>query len=113
MHRLPAVPESFSGPPANGQVWQAQFAWQDPPVAFQGAELQLGAELIVELPEPGFKRRVARPRLLKVHTAPEPGHGRRSAASVGSQVELLAAQEEVREVRAALQQTRAELDPRP
>lgn len=110
VHRLPAVPDSFSGPPANGQVWQAQFAWQDPPVAFQGAELQFGTELIVELPEPGFKRRVARPRLLKVQTAPEPlATVDGSAASVGSQVELLAAQEEVREVQAALEQTRAEL----
>ena len=131
VHRLPAVPDSLDGPPADGRVWQAQFAWQDPPVAFRGAELQLGADLIVELPEPGSKRRLARPRMLKVRTAPAGGadprpeikpvardpQGRRDpqssgngrAPSVGSQVELLAAQEEVREVRAQLQQTQAEL----
>jgi hypothetical protein len=39
VHRLPAVPDSLDGPPADGRVWQAQFAWQDPPVAFHGAEL--------------------------------------------------------------------------
>jgi hypothetical protein len=125
VHRLPAVPESLDGPPADGRVWEAQFAWQHPPVAFRTAELQLAPNLIVELPEPGSKRRLARPRMLKVRTSSEgaaepraetpqaapqpegPGNGR--AASVGSQVELLAAQEEVREVRAVLQQTQAEL----
>ena len=125
VHRLPAVPESLGGPPADGRVWEAQFAWQHPPVAFSTAELQLAADLIVELPEPGSKRRLARPRMLKVRTisagaaeppaqpaqaAPEPeAPVNKRAASVGSQVELLAAQEEVREVRAGLQQTQAEL----
>ena len=125
VHRLPAVPESLDGPPADGRVWEAQFAWQHPPVAFSTAELQLAADLIVELPEPGSKRRLARPRMLKVrttsHDAAEPraetaqatpnaeGPVNGRAASVGSQVELLAAQEEVREVRGVLQQTQAEL----
>jgi hypothetical protein len=129
VHRLPAVPDSFDGPPEDGQVWQAQFAWQDPPVAFSAAELELGADLVVDLPEPATKRRRARPRTLEVRTAhvggadPRPetsevvgdaqspqhaiANGR--AASVGSQVELLAAEEEAREVRASLQQTQAEL----
>jgi hypothetical protein len=120
VHRLAAVPDSLDGPPADGRVWQAQFAWQDPPVAFHRAELQFGADLIVELPEPGFKRRLARPRMLKVRTAPAGGPDPRAetepvapvnrrAASVGSQVELLAAKEEVREAQTALQQTQAEL----
>ena len=125
VHRLPAIPESLDGPPADGRVWEAQFAWQHPPVAFRRAELQLAGDLIVELPEPGSKRRLARPRMLTVRTMsaaaaqprPEPeqttpdppGNGNGRAASVGSQVELLTAQEEVREVHAALQQTEAEL----
>lgn len=125
VHRLPAVPESLDGPPADGRVWEAQFAWQHPPIAFSTAELQLAADLIVELPEPGSKRRLARPRMLKVRTisqdaaepraetaqaAPDPeGPVSGRAASVGSQVELMAAREEVREVRAVLQQTQAEL----
>jgi DNA repair exonuclease SbcCD ATPase subunit len=132
MHRLPAVPETVDGPPENGRVWQAQFAWQDPPVAFGAAELQLG-HLVVELPEASARRRRERPRLLPVRgeelggseprrdtmqigddapapTAVPPEEAADvGGASVGSQVDLLAAQEEVREVRTALQQIQAEL----
>jgi len=145
VHRLPAVPDSLDGPPKDGRVWEAQFAWQDPPVAFGEAELQLGAGLIVELPEPGAKRRLVRPRVVKVRevraapadeadsrpdttpdsrpettpikadppapadTAPERAAPNAQAGSLGSQVDLLAAQEEVREVQASLQQAQAEL----
>ena len=69
VHRLPAIPESLDGPPADGRPWQAQFAWQDPPFAFAGAELRIGEELAVDLPEPSMKRRLVRPRTLEVRTA--------------------------------------------
>ena len=149
MHRLPAVPDSLAGPPEEGRLWRAAFAWQDAPVAFDVAELQLGADIVVQLPEPGAKRPASRPRVLEVRTARAGGggdarretgeaardaHGKRAsersdgngrrelagspredgsagdgAERVGSQVELLAAQEQVREVGAALQQTQEEL----
>ena len=70
VHRLPAVPDSLDGPPKDGRLWQAQFAWQDPPFAFGEAELQLGARLVVALPEPGAKKGLLRPRVLKVEAAP-------------------------------------------
>jgi hypothetical protein len=149
MHHLPAVPDSLEGAPEDGRLWRAAFAWQDAPVAFDVAELQLGPDIVVRLPEPGAKRRLSRPQILEVRTTragnggdarretegaagdahiesasdksdgkgrPEragpprddgsPGDG---AERVGSTVELLAAQEEVREVGAALQQTQEEL----
>jgi hypothetical protein len=134
VHRLPAVPDSLSGPPEDGKVWQAHFAWQDAPVAFDVAELQLGAGLVVELPEPGAKRRLLRAQVLEVRAAQARGADARretieivrapgppaevtrereipdgGAPSVGSQVELLSAQEEVRELRVAMQLTEAEL----
>jgi hypothetical protein len=123
VHRLPAIPDSLSGPPAEGRVWQAHFAWQDAPVAFDVAELQLGANLVVALPEPGAKRRLLRAQVLEVRTAQTREAAARretleivrspakpaEATSVGSQVELLAAQEEVREVRVAMALTQAEL----
>ena len=134
VHRLPAVPDSVSGPPEDGRVWQAHFAWQDAPVAFDVAELQLGAGLVVELPEPGAKRRLLRAQVLEVRTAQARGADARpdtmekartpgtpaavtgkrdgpeaETASISSQVEVIAAQEEVREVRVAMQQTQAEL----
>ena len=121
VHRLPAIPESLDGPPADGRPWQAQFAWQDPPFAFAGAELRIGEELAVDLPEPSMKRRLVRPRTLEVRTA-EPAAAEPAAADpaapepaepprdrLGSQVDLLAAQEEAREARAVLEQTQAEL----
>jgi predicted nucleic acid-binding Zn-ribbon protein len=132
-HRLPAVPGSVDRPPGNGRIWHAQFAWQDPPVGFRAAQLQLG-DLVVDLPEPGARRRRERPRRLPVRSADVPsGEPRRDTTqsvdnartvedvagndagspwggdSVGSQVELLAAQEEVLELRTALRQVQAEL----
>ena len=62
VHDLPAVAESVAGPPQDGKVWQAQFSWQDAPVAFAEAELRLGADLTVLLPEPSEKRRLNRAR---------------------------------------------------
>jgi hypothetical protein len=122
VHRLPAVPDSLNGPPAEGRVWQAHFAWQDAPVAFDVAELHLGANLVVELPEPSAKRRLLRAQVLEVRSAQARSAAAREtmeivrspgipaeATSIGSQVELLAAQEEVREVRVAMAQTQAEL----
>jgi len=143
VHDLPAVAESVEGPPQDGKVWQAQFSWQDAPVAFAEAELRLGADLTVLLPEPSEKRRLNRARnmlevrisngadpspeateiahdpppeaevgvVAKAEAEAEPEHAPENGgpAAVGAQVELLAAQEEVRAVRVSLQQTEAEL----
>jgi hypothetical protein len=120
VHRLPAVADTLDGPPEVGSVWQAAFAWQDAPVAFGVAELHLGSGLVVHLPEPSTKRLLSRARVLEVQTGKEGDEaqtgkeGERpapdgAAASVSSQVEVLAAQEEVREVRVALEQAEAEL----
>ena len=63
-------PTASTDRPGTGGVWQAQFAWQDPPVAFDVAELQLGARLVVALPEPGAKRRLLRAAPARGRTAP-------------------------------------------
>ena len=124
VHRLPAIADSVDGPPEDGQIWQAAFAWQDAPVAFDVAELKLGDDLVVELPEPGAKNRLSRPRVLEVRTPSKhevteatdttetmetTENTEAVAVSVGSQIDLLAAQEELREVRIELEQTQAEL----
>jgi hypothetical protein len=134
------VADSLRGSFEEGGVWQAVFEWRDAPVAFDAAELELGAGLVVDLPKPEAKRRLSRRRVLEVRTAGGGGGDPRretmgsvgdaqtdsaaesaerpaapgdsvegGVASVGSQVELLAAQEEVREVRVAMQQTQQEL----
>jgi hypothetical protein len=146
IHRLPAVPNSLVGSPKEGRLWRAAFAWQDAPVAFEVAQLQIGADVVVRLPEPGATHRLSRPRALEVRTggngddlletgeAASDERGKRAsiksnrngprrlagsprkdrgagdgAERVGSKVDLLAAQEQVLEVGAALQQTQEEL----
>jgi hypothetical protein len=129
VQHLPPVADSVDGAPEDGEAWEAQFAWQDAPVAFGEAELRLGADVTVSLPDPSEKRRLNRGRnLLEVrinngavlsHEATEIAHDPPSDAgpaadtggptAVRAQVELLAAQEEVRAVWVSLQQTEAEL----
>ena len=150
MHRLEAVSDSFAGPPEEGRLWRAAFGWQDAPVAFDLAELHLGADILVQLPEAGAKRRALRRRILEVLTAhaeggadaqpetqalardaqveraSEPSGGqeegllaappqedssspRGGTERVSSQVEVLAAQEQVREFHAVIQQIQGEL----
>jgi hypothetical protein len=111
VHRLPADADSLAGPPQEDREWEATFAWQDAPVAFDGAEVHLGGGLVVQLPEPSAEQLLSRTRVLQVQSAQgderQPPNGR--AAAVGSQVEVLAAQEEVREVQVAMERTEAEL----
>jgi hypothetical protein len=105
MHRLQALPDSLSGPPEDGSLWSAEFAWQEPPVAFDAAKLELGPDIAVELPGPGAKRRWLRAQTLEVRGA-TPASG---AERVRLEAELLAAQEEIRELRAAAERAHEEL----
>jgi hypothetical protein len=52
VHRLPALPDDDAGPPEEGRPWRAAFAWPEAHVAFDFAELQLGSDIVVELPKP-------------------------------------------------------------
>ena len=117
VHRLPAVLDSVSGPPADGHRWLAAFAWQEAPVAFDAAVLEFGDDFAVELPEPGARRQLFRHQVLEVRrpgAAAAPAEAEPAAAPVGAdqvrlEAELLAAQEGVREASAALQRSEAEL----
>lgn len=76
-HRLPAAGKA----PEDGEVWHAEFAWQEAPVAFGAAELHLGRGFVLELPAPSAETgsdsrqvlwsRKSRPRHL-VATQPSP-----------------------------------------
>src|SRR5919108_1981639 len=104
VHRLRAVPDRVSGPPEEGRLWSAEFAWQEPPEAFDGAELQFGSELVVQLPAVDDLDATAE---LAVRTS-EPGRPG-GAERLRLEAELLAAQEEARELRAAVERLREEL----
>jgi methyl-accepting chemotaxis protein len=121
-HRLPAA-SGPSGAPEDGQPWTATFVWQTAPVPFNAAQLELGDDFVVELPQPGETdgegyhvlelRRTGEAQEEPVltaapdpppSTAPDPGVGQ-----VHLQAELLEAQQEGRELRASLQQVQEEL----
>jgi hypothetical protein len=101
VHRLRAVPDRISGPPEDGRLWWAEFAWQEPPEAFDGAELQFGGALVVELPPVDDAESTAQ---LTVR-GPQPS----GAERLRLEADLLAAQEEVRELRAAVERLQEEL----
>lgn len=122
--RLPAVDGTVSGPPADGQAWSAEFAWQEPPVPFAVAALHFGDAMVVELPEPGSKGFRFRRHALKVQVAepaepsaepaepaetPVPGEPVAATDQVRLEAQLLVAQDEARELRAALETSREEL----
>ena len=96
VHRLPAVPDDDAGPPEEGRPWRAAFAWQDAPVAFDFAELQLGSDIVVELPKPDLARSRFR-------------RGGRSAAEQPSP-ELRKARKQIAAKDAAIDKLRGELD---
>jgi hypothetical protein len=64
VQRLPAVPGTE--PPDEHGRWRAVFAWLEAPAAFDGATLELGDELSVDLPAPRSRRRPFHHELLEV-----------------------------------------------
>jgi hypothetical protein len=122
VHRLPVVPDSLSGPLEDGRWWDAVFAWQEAPVAFDIVELRFGSDMVVELPTPDARRSRSRKQTLAVSREPveepepeeEPATEDADVPSGGiehvrAHAELLGTQETLREVRAALDRTREEL----
>jgi hypothetical protein len=107
VHRLPAVPDSLAGPPEEGRRWQAAFAWQDAPVAFDVAELQLGADIVVELPEPGERRTRFR-RRVRGAAAPALAAEERTAQQLGA--ELREARKTIEAKDAALEELGGQLE---
>jgi hypothetical protein len=126
---LEPVSDSASGGPARGP-WRAEFAWLEAPSAFSEAQLRLGDDLVVDLPEPRAHRRRFGRQVLAVRRDPEgeltavpepPDESRgepepepaqppdQAAPSPRAQADLLLAREEAEELRTALEGTSAEL----
>jgi predicted nucleic acid-binding Zn-ribbon protein len=111
-HRLPVAADNASGPPQDRQRWRAAFRWEEAPEPFEVAELELGG-LVVELPAPRSGRRAFNRKPLPVRQA-SAGRGEEAAPPEGItgrgeqvrlQVELAAAQDEISELRSALEQS--------
>ena len=103
-HRLPAVSADASAP-EDGRRWKAAFAWQERPAPFDVAELQLGAGIVIELPEPRPESRKPGDELLEVTRARAGG----GAEKLRLEADLVATQEELREALATLDQTQEHL----
>jgi hypothetical protein len=119
VHHLPAAPDRAAPALEDGAPWAAEFVWQEPPVSFDVATLELGDDIFVELPPPGGRLRRNRGVTLEVRTAGEPPSAEaveweepsaaRAAERVGLEAELLAAREEIRELREAAERMQEEL----
>jgi hypothetical protein len=107
VRRLAAAPDGAAVPPADGARWSATFPWEEPPEAFHAATLELGSELAIPLPEPAPEQRAPGDEVLRVRVAGD------DATSAGDrlrlQTELLAAEEQLEELRAALARATGDL----
>src|SRR5215211_4296084 len=52
-HRLQASPDSV---PTDGEQWRAEFVWDGVPVGVESAALELGPDIVIDLPPPGAGR---------------------------------------------------------
>jgi hypothetical protein len=111
INRLSVVPDRRSATLQDGEHWSAAFAWRDAPEAFERADLEFGSELVVELPEPRPKRTRRGDRVLEVRRplAEEEGGAPPAAKELALETALLVAQEDVRELRAAVERAHVEL----
>ena len=103
VHRLPAAGDP--PPPVDGEVWDASFAWQEVPSAFTRAELLLGDDLVIALPDVGDGE-VAAATPLPVQRLDE---GPPPVADVRLEAQLLAAREEANALRLELERARESL----
>ena len=104
VHRLPAAGDP--PPPVDGKAWDASFAWQEVPSAFTRAELQLGDDLVIALPDVGDGEAAAAPSSLAVRRV----DGRPAAGTdVRLEAQLLAAREEANGLRLELERSREAL----
>jgi chromosome segregation protein len=97
-HRLPAVPESLSGAPAEGGLWRAEFAWEVAPAPFDAAVLEFGDDIAIELRTPAARDAPA--------TLSPTDSG---AARLHLQSEMFALQADARAARAEADRLRTEL----
>jgi hypothetical protein len=117
-HRLAAVTDGLVE--GDGGHWHAAFAWQEAPTAFGTAQLELGDELFVELPEPRWD---ADPSALGVVEVRRRGGGNGGGNGGGGgsgggggggdrlrlQGDLLAVRSELAEARARVERVEKEL----
>jgi hypothetical protein len=101
-HRLAAVTNGDSAAVADRGEWHAAFAWEEAPTAFDFAQLELGEDLLVDLPAPRPDADGSDPEVLDVRH-------RSGSARLRLQVDLLAAQSLLGEMEARLSRSEQDL----
>jgi hypothetical protein len=114
--RLRTLPGAWG---SSAEGWAAAFAWQGGPVELDGAELEVGRSIVVDLPRPRRARQSVPAETADVHeervVSAEPDAAKESEASAKREVaarveaELDAARIEAAEARAALEREQEEL----
>jgi hypothetical protein len=113
--RLASVPDSIAGPPQEGRSWGATFTWHDTPIAFESAELTFGDEVVVPLGRPYADDASGEARMVGVRRARVRPDGAGASAATATvqqlrlEAELLAAQEQIRELRETAERASGEL----
>jgi hypothetical protein len=107
-HRLPAVVDDDADDEA--EHWHAAFTWQEPPTAFEAAELELGDELLVELPEPSWDAEASDLGVLDVHRRGGGERLRLQADLLALRSELAEAEARVKRFEKALARAREDLE---
>jgi hypothetical protein len=103
-HQLPAAGDQ--PPPVDGEPWDASFAWQEVPTAFTRADLLLGDDLVIALPDVGDGEAAAGPLPVSVRGAPGRPAG---LADLRLEARLLAAQEDATSLRRELERAHESL----
>jgi hypothetical protein len=104
-HRLQGTPDSA---PADDGAWRAVFVWEGVPVGVESATLELGPDIVIDLPPPGADQ----PLSLDVQRADaggEPVAPPPVGRDVAMQAQRLAAEQHAEELRAALERAEEEL----
>ena len=104
-HRLHVAPDSA---PADDGAWRAVFVWDGVPVGVESAALELGPDLVVDLPPPG----AGEAQSLDIRHAEadgEPVAPPPAGRDVAMQAQRLAAEQHAEELRAALERAEEEL----
>jgi hypothetical protein len=111
--RLRTLPGAWG---SSAEGWEAAFAWQGGPAELDGAELEVGRSIVVDLPRPRRARQSAPAASAEVHeqrevpAEPDPAEATEATeASTRLTAELDTAREEAAEARAALDREQQEL----
>ena len=108
--RLRTLPGAWG---SSSEGWEAAFAWQGGPVELDGAELEVGRSIVVDLPRPRRLRRSTTAESAEVHEEREvpaqPEPAKESEERTRLTAELEAARAEAAEARAALERELDEL----